>query len=153
MHLTRCERTVNSDRGKRHTDSVDAETSVSYMLIKTRSTCASQSFLYLMLRRPPRSTHRRSSAASDVYKRQLTHTYIHAPTHAHTHTHVHVPSPHLPPHETVLDLVCRLPLAQENNIARIHNSDVTKPNKNQDLYLLSLTYTSPTTRSPNSLFS
>ena len=30
-------------------------------------------FFFLMIRRPPRSTQSRSSAASDVYKRQLFH--------------------------------------------------------------------------------
>eukprot|EP00657_Telonema_sp_P-1_P008139 TRINITY_DN2878_c0_g1_i1.p1 TRINITY_DN2878_c0_g1~~TRINITY_DN2878_c0_g1_i1.p1 ORF type:complete len:100 (-),score=50.54 TRINITY_DN2878_c0_g1_i1:123-422(-) len=33
-------------------------------------------FFFLMIRRPPRSTQSRSSAASDVYKRQL-HTSLH----------------------------------------------------------------------------
>ena len=56
-----------------------------------------------MIRRPPRSTLFRSSAASDVYKRQLTHTHAcmhthihtkvhacaHTLSHAHTHTHTH----------------------------------------------------------------
>ena len=38
-----------------------------------------------MIRRPPRSTLDRSSAASDVYKRQLSHTY---PTKSHKLSHV-----------------------------------------------------------------
>ena len=35
-------------------------------------------FFFLMIRRPPRSTQSRSSAASDVYKRQPAHTVAHA---------------------------------------------------------------------------
>src|SRR5659263_276891 len=34
------------------------------------SFCLPAKFFFLMIRRPPRSTQRRSSAASDVYKRQ-----------------------------------------------------------------------------------
>ena len=37
----------------------------------------SYSLCFLMLRRPPRSTHSRSSAASDVYKRQLLNLSVH----------------------------------------------------------------------------
>ena len=33
--------------------------------------CVDEMFFFLMVRRPPRSTQSRSSAASDVYKRQL----------------------------------------------------------------------------------
>ena len=76
-----------------------------------------------MIRRPPRSTLDRSSAASDVYKRQI-------PTDEATQLHVQngevyaavltftvttippvpeaVSYTHLRAHETVLDLVCRL---------------------------------------------
>ena len=45
-----------------------------------------------MIRRPPRYTRNCSSAASDVYKRQIhTHTHTHTHTHriAHTHTNTH----------------------------------------------------------------
>ena len=35
--------------------------------------CVAFVFFFLMMRRPPRSTLDRSSAASDVYKRQATH--------------------------------------------------------------------------------
>ena len=35
-------------------------------------------FFFLMIRRPPRSTLDRSSAASDVYKRQVVHEFAHA---------------------------------------------------------------------------
>ena len=82
---------------------------------------------FLMIRRPPRSTLDRSSAASDVYKRQLLkagteHTFLitvrenisemlgfqfcikfDAETVSYTH---------LRAHETVLDIVCRLLLEQ-----------------------------------------
>ncbi|WP_460379575.1 hypothetical protein, partial [Staphylococcus aureus] len=50
-----------------------------------------------MIRRPPRSTRVRSSAASDVYKRQ--------PSLLATFT---VSYTHLRAHETCADLVCRL---------------------------------------------
>ena len=83
-----------------------------------------------MIRRPPRSTLDRSSAASDVYKRQV---------HVHPLDLVRVGAgaardfgevelvavarrdadavsyTHLRAHETVLDLVCRLLLEQKNN--------------------------------------
>ena len=80
-------------------------------------------FFFLMKRRPPRSTLDRSSAASDVYKRQLRDLaadpdgdqlaavdaaiYRFAvrvatdPASAVSYTHLRA-------HETVLDLVCRL---------------------------------------------
>ena len=34
------------------------------------------SFFFLMIRRPPRSTRKESSAASDVYKRQLSNSFL-----------------------------------------------------------------------------
>ena len=76
-----------------------------------------------MIRRPPRSTLDRSSAASDVYKRQL---YTAAPsgkalsemyllawskglkTTYYLRNAAAVSYTHLRAHETVLDLVCRL---------------------------------------------
>ena len=85
-------------------------------------------FFFLMIRRPPRSTLDRSSAASDVYKRQTetivtelkknstkidtreeiasvaTNSAADAETVSYTH---------LRAHETVLDLVCRLLLEQK----------------------------------------
>ena len=79
-----------------------------------------------MIRRPPRSTLDRSSAASDVYKRQLEEVaqdvvgdapdegddfvvggLIHGPQ-AVSYTHLRA-------HETVLDLVCRLLLEKKQN--------------------------------------
>ena len=76
-----------------------------------------------MIRRPPRSTLDRSSAASDVYKRQaqmdgaiLVISAADGPMpqtreHVILARQVNVPSvsyTHLRAHETVLDLVCRL---------------------------------------------
>ena len=87
-------------------------------------------FFFLMIRRPPRSTLDRSSAASDVYKRQ--HRLLHfagisgaADQHEllgkvyrddrlAAHTMLAVSYTHLRAHETVLDLVCRLLLEKKN---------------------------------------
>eukprot|EP00657_Telonema_sp_P-1_P012416 TRINITY_DN896_c0_g1_i4.p1 TRINITY_DN896_c0_g1~~TRINITY_DN896_c0_g1_i4.p1 ORF type:complete len:110 (-),score=57.88 TRINITY_DN896_c0_g1_i4:33-362(-) len=86
-------------------------------------------FFFLMIRRPPRSTQSRSSAASDVYKRQYpscmrslprwsswTRAFINLDS-LHTGVHVIHLSPvsytHLRAHETVLDLVCRLLLEKK----------------------------------------
>ncbi|WP_460366243.1 hypothetical protein, partial [Staphylococcus aureus] len=57
--------------------------------------------IFLMIRRPPRSTRKESSAASDVYKRQAEATQAigHQPPVSYTH---------LRAHETLSDLVCRL---------------------------------------------
>ena len=90
-----------------------------------------------MIRRPPRSTLDRSSAASDVYKRQA-HTAVprsgHQPD-GHVATAVAVvgrsPGPptsravsytHLRAHETVLDLVCRLLLEKTKTTPTVTNS-------------------------------
>ena len=81
-----------------------------------------------MIRRPPRSTLDRSSAASDVYKRQahglietdlanrlaaaaglrnvLVHDYVSVDLEPVSYTHLRA-------HETVLDLVCRLLLEKK----------------------------------------
>ena len=81
-----------------------------------------------MIRRPPRSTLDRSSAASDVYKRQITGSETErAMTAAFSTISVMVVRPksgkpseaaavsytHLRAHETVLDLVCRLLLEKK----------------------------------------
>ena len=91
-----------------------------------------------MIRRPPRSTLDRSSAASDVYKRQgILSVRLFAPIDskssdnnvpggkAHAYGSVNltsVESPvsytHLRAHETVLDLVCRLLLEKKKNIRK-----------------------------------
>ena len=85
---------------------------------------------FLMIRRPPRSTLDRSSAASDVYKRQI----VGFGTAAGVLIALRQLDPllglslprsdvltgpvsytHLRAHETVLDLVCRLLLAKKKN--------------------------------------
>ena len=83
---------------------------------------------FLMIRRPPRSTLDRSSAASDVYKRQLEGSAGEedadqlARFRGHRHlteearldaVPVAVSYTHLRAHETVLDLVCRLLLEKK----------------------------------------
>ena len=83
-----------------------------------------------MIRRPPRSTLDRSSAASDVYKRQQQHNHREA-NHDEETAQVKdfaagkqkrlledveaVSYTHLRAHETVLDLVCRLLLEKKKN--------------------------------------
>ena len=85
-------------------------------------------FFFLMIRRPPRSTLDRSSAASDVYKRQnqdvsytlnwdelraLSAEGVTIASHTHNHPIMTVSYTHLRAHETVLDLVCRLLLEKK----------------------------------------
>ena len=87
-------------------------------------------FFVLMIRRPPRSTLDRSSAASDVYKRQVlafdagsggdvTHslpiTAIERKGNPNLFTIIPVSYTHLRAHETVLDLVCRLLLEKKKH--------------------------------------
>ena len=92
-------------------------------------------FFFLMIRRPPRSTLDRSSAASDVYKRQeggrpgfrypapggigqhgqCAYVGILALIGGHALGGIAVSYTHLRAHETVLDLVCRLLLEKKNN--------------------------------------
>ena len=84
---------------------------------------------FLMIRRPPRSTLDRSSAASDVYKRQGEHdgsphdvllcvqtgTTVQATDRMRMSDGSYsVSYTHLRAHETVLDLVCRLLLEKKN---------------------------------------
>ena len=102
-------------------------------------------FFFLMIRRPPRSTLDRSSAASDVYKRQehVVGVFRVNPVHVVVHVlvllaeivpgfatvvadfveNIHqvdgvraVSYTHLRAHETVLDLVCRLLLEKKKNV-------------------------------------
>ena len=85
-----------------------------------------------MIRRPPRSTLDRSSAASDVYKRQVQQEAdvglrrLRRQPPGAGHLADRVPGPdgvapvsytHLRAHETVLDLVCRLLLEKKNSIS------------------------------------
>ena len=82
-----------------------------------------------MIRRPPRSTLDRSSAASDVYKRQVGGLALHQAVDEELQQHPgrhgdedvakerrqqSVSYTHLRAHETVLDLVCRLLLEKKN---------------------------------------
>ena len=89
-----------------------------------------QLFFFLMIRRPPRSTLDRSSAASDVYKRQgriggveeshrrrgagVERLLALAPQQV-AHGNRAVSYTHLRAHETVLDLVCRLLLEKKTS--------------------------------------
>ena len=83
-----------------------------------------------MIRRPPRSTQSRSSAASDVYKRQLLviindildlskveagHVHLETVDFELSHVVETVSYTHLRAHETVLDLVCRLLLEKKKS--------------------------------------
>ena len=87
-----------------------------------------------MIRRPPRSTLDRSSAASDVYKRQLPHPAAQEGRRRGLDRPVGqedrrgadpergttpVSYTHLRAHETVLDLVCRLLLEKKKNSMRV----------------------------------
>ena len=87
-------------------------------------------FFFLMIRRPPRSTLDRSSAASDVYKRQkqwmpwihltdlvsIFEKAIENPDYSGTfNACTPVSYTHLRAHETVLDLVCRLLLEKKQH--------------------------------------
>ena len=96
-------------------------------------------FFFLMIRRPPRSTLDRSSAASDVYKRQtfIPHIiyfikYLFSTTtknlRSKTLSRSIIISPvsytHLRAHETVLDIVCRLLL--EKKIIKTFNNSILK---------------------------
>ena len=91
-------------------------------------------FFFLMIRRPPRSTLDRSSAASDVYKRQAGVSGESVSAEGVERVapdpvreddviretggeggHAPVSYTHLRAHETVLDLVCRLLLEKKKN--------------------------------------
>ncbi|WP_460366091.1 hypothetical protein [Staphylococcus aureus] len=62
-----------------------------------------------MIRRPPRSTRKESSAASDVYKRQ-----VYAASTLRSPRCSPVSYTHLRAHETLSDLVCRLLLEKSH---------------------------------------
>ena len=107
-------------------------------------------FFFLMIRRPPRSTLDRSSAASDVYKRQD----IYGPSQPQMlglagqqpesrdgtnmeplEAYGAVSYTHLRAHETVLDLVCRLLLEKKK---KTNNSNISKFNYHTLLHQLSV---------------
>ena len=107
-----------------------------------------------MIRRPPRSTLDRSSAASDVYKRQVVAVArvgdLHAPQHlANDHLDVLVVDlhalqaavsyTHLRAHETVLDLVCRLLLEQKKTSPHANQTSSSDPTLS---YALAQSYSS-----------
>ena len=84
-----------------------------------------------MIRRPPRSTLDRSSAASDVYKRQVLDPIVTSSKQVEIqmeeekntvwlrperHCEIPVSYTHLRAHETVLDLVCRLLLEKRKEM-------------------------------------
>ena len=88
-----------------------------------------------MIRRPPRSTLDRSSAASDVYKRQRQDDALRPQVEmladevldlflgdlaGAVGVHHPVSYTHLRAHETVLDLVCRLLLEKKKKTRTIH---------------------------------
>ena len=88
---------------------------------------------FLMIRRPPRSTLDRSSAASDVYKRQELKIELEAQLEKRLAVeeelgnarrdldaveHESVSYTHLRAHETVLDFVCRLLLEKKLKASR-----------------------------------
>mgnify|MGYP003381576201 CR=1 FL=1 len=90
---------------------------------------------FLMIRRPPRSTLDRSSAASDVYKRQdlqlldWLQLKIFPYENAHNKNSLKLSAQiginavsytHLRAHETVLDLVCRLLLEKKKQHLHYH---------------------------------
>src|SRR5659263_753740 len=83
-----------------------------------------------MIRRPPRSTQSRSSAASDVYKRQVTHSGKGRPNRSGFAPRVSsgaVSYTHLRAHETRHDLVCRLLLEKKklhSDLKEIQDSEL-----------------------------
>src|SRR5450756_1207729 len=77
-------------------------------------------FFFLMIRRPPRSTQSRSSAASDVYKRQVPVDIpltivlsLTSPAARSNSSFIPVSYTHLRAHETRHDIVCRLLLEKK----------------------------------------
>ena len=121
-------------------------------IIRFMLACSLGHGFFLMIRRPPRSTLDRSSAASDVYKRQ-TSSYReetttckfksgrHALCASSTRTTPNASRPvsytHLRAHETVLDLVCRLLLEKKNFIKQKQSvsANTTHHDKNTHNYM------------------
>ena len=108
-------------------------------------TMRSMFVFFLMIRRPPRSTLDRSSAASDVYKRQpyIKNGYTMVPLRFvaeafgakvgwddGTKTVDTVSYTHLRAHETVLDLVCRL-LLEKKKKSQEDNRVTRRPYRSQ----------------------
>ena len=108
-------------------------------------TSLSSIFFFLMIRRPPRSTLDRSSAASDVYKRQriaraarAARTCRRTSRRSGSSTNPAgwwcsartVSYTHLRAHETVLDLVCRLLLEKKKQPKTTTN--MHRPEQNTD---------------------
>ena len=99
-----------------------------------------------MIRRPPRSTLDRSSAASDVYKRQFFVVEFFVDQHVHPGQEQRGVGPrfdgqpvvrlavsytHLRAHETVLDLVCRLLLETNKHTTHtLTQSSISNPTVN-----------------------
>ena len=109
-----------------------------------------------MIRRPPRSTLDRSSAASDVYKRQVSRDAreqrrrfhdrdgvdaLAAARIGNAHNVDAVSYTHLRAHETVLDLVCRLLLEKKKTYKKHVYTTVTYHQKTTSIYILTRTYT------------
>ena len=105
-------------------------------------------FFFLMIRRPPRSTLDRSSAASDVYKRQglaqsrygvvvlskafFRKSWPQRELDGLTTKEMAVSYTHLRAHETVLDLVCRLLLEKKkitDKVVHLATADDTELDK------------------------
>ena len=101
-------------------------------------------FFFLRIRRPPRSTLDRSSAASDVYKRQVFGELVEGLVARLVEVHAHaadeleevrggnveaVSYTHLRAHETVLDLVCRLLLEKKKQERHVMVSDTALPSR------------------------
>ena len=107
-----------------------------YLLLALVESLSLGNFFFLMIRRPPRSTLDRSSAASDVYKRQpeVSEVMVNGSEQIYVERKGRIEkvdrkflneSPvsytHLRAHETVLDLVCRLLLETKNYTTNHHD--------------------------------
>src|SRR5665254_23680 len=100
-----------------------------------------QFLFFLMIGRPPRSTRVRSSAASDVYKRQVQWHAVNRPAvlfrrlyRLRGHDHLPVSYTHLRAHETPEHLVCRFLLEKKKTLTSMtyHNRQTGKMEKVAD---------------------